>query len=78
MFENSSFLPTASSTTELRPALKVSNDATDWTIEEVVRYITDCDPALASHTELFRKHVSVQFASFHQFLNGHLIEEILK
>lgn len=30
----------------------------DWTIEEVIQYITATDPALAIYADLFRTHVS--------------------
>lgn len=32
--------------------------ANEWTIEEVIQYITATDPALGIHADLFRKHVS--------------------
>lgn len=30
----------------------------EWTIEEVIQYITSTDPGLAVHADLFRTHVS--------------------
>lgn len=30
----------------------------EWTVEGVIKFIADTDPALAIHAELFRKHVS--------------------
>lgn len=33
--------------------------ANEWTIEEVIQYITATDPALGIHADLFRKHVSL-------------------
>lgn len=48
----------ASSTTEPcvshKPAC--SNDPSEWTIEEVIRHILEIDPALHTHTDLFKKH----------------------
>ncbi|XP_077977165.1 polycomb protein SCMH1-like [Glandiceps talaboti] len=35
---------------------KPSGNPCDWNIEDVIKYIADTDPALASYTELFRKH----------------------
>lgn len=32
--------------------------ANDWSIEEVIQFITATDPALAVHADLFREHVS--------------------
>lgn len=31
----------------------------DWTIEEVINFISTTDPTLAVHAELFRRHVSL-------------------
>lgn len=31
----------------------------EWTVEGVIKFIADTDPALAVHAELFRKHVSI-------------------
>lgn len=31
----------------------------EWTIEEVIQYITSTDPGLAVHADLFRTHVSL-------------------
>lgn len=33
----------------------------EWTVEGVIKFIADTDPALAVHAELFRKHVSSSF-----------------
>lgn len=33
--------------------------ASEWSIEDVIQYISSTDPALAVHAELFRKHVSI-------------------
>lgn len=33
----------------------------EWTVEGVIKFIADTDPALAVHAELFRKHVSICF-----------------
>lgn len=43
----------SSTTVETRPHR--SNDPCEWSIEEVVQHICEMDPALAPHTELFRK-----------------------
>lgn len=37
--------------------------ANDWSIEEVIQFITATDPALAVHADLFRKHVSLSPSS---------------
>ncbi|XP_070567910.1 polycomb protein SCMH1-like isoform X2 [Ptychodera flava] len=44
----------ASSTTvaDSRP----SDNPSNWNIDEVVKYIAECDPALAAYKELFKKH----------------------
>lgn len=40
----------------------------EWSVEGVINFIADTDPALAVHAELFRKHVSFGFRShFQQF-----------
>jgi len=51
-------LLTASSTTELRPA-RSSSDLSNWSVDDVARYIADADSALSPYSEHFRKHVSV-------------------
>ena len=33
------------------------SDPADWSIDDVMKHICDADPALATHAELFRKHV---------------------
>lgn len=33
----------------------------EWSVEGVIKFIADTDPALAVHAELFRKHVSLSF-----------------
>ena len=39
----------------------------EWSVEGVIKFIADTDPALAVHAELFRKHVSFYIRSkFHQ------------
>lgn len=48
----------ASSTTDSRPPRKLSADPNDWTIDDVVQYISEVDSSLATHSEAFRKHVS--------------------
>lgn len=48
----------ASSTTDNRPPRKLSADPNDWTIDDVVQYISEVDSSLATHSEAFRKHVS--------------------
>ena len=47
---------TASSTTELRPA-RSSSDLSQWSVDDVARYIADADSALSPYSDLFRKHV---------------------
>ncbi|KAL5009834.1 hypothetical protein ScPMuIL_012139 [Solemya velum] len=44
----------ASSTTDTRPH-KLPTDASEWTIDEVIQHISEADPALIPHTELFKK-----------------------
>lgn len=46
----------ASSTTDNRPPRKLSADPNDWTIDDVVQYISEVDSSLATHSEAFRKH----------------------
>lgn len=48
----------ASSTTDSRPPRKLSADPNDWTIDDVVQYISEVDSSLATHSEAFKKHVS--------------------
>lgn len=43
----------SSTTVDTKP--HKSNDPCEWSIEEVVQHICEMDPALAPHTELFRK-----------------------
>ncbi|XP_013401178.1 polycomb protein Scm isoform X2 [Lingula anatina] len=52
---SAAFEAEASSTTDPRSP-HPNSDPSDWSIEEVIRYITDSDSAMAQHTELFRKH----------------------
>ena len=49
----------SSTTVETRPHR--SNDPCEWSIEEVVQHICEMDPALAPHTELFRKQVHIPY-----------------
>ena len=48
----------SSTTVDTKP--HKSNDPCEWSIEEVVQHICEMDPALAPHTELFRKQVFFQ------------------
>lgn len=32
----------------------------EWSVEDVIKFIADTDPALAVHAELFRKHVRIR------------------
>lgn len=41
--------------------------ANEWTIKEVIQYITATDPALGVHASLFRKHVSTSSTSTKQW-----------
>lgn len=38
--------------------LRPRKPANEWSIEEVIEYITETDPALAIHADLLRKHVT--------------------
>jgi hypothetical protein len=37
---------------------KMADDSAQWSIEDVMRYVSETDSALGMHAELFRKHVS--------------------
>ncbi|XP_074646851.1 polycomb protein SCMH1-like isoform X2 [Tubulanus polymorphus] len=37
-------------------SMKLPEDPSDWTTDDVLRHIADIDPALSHHAELFRKH----------------------
>ncbi|XP_064613975.1 polycomb protein SCMH1-like isoform X1 [Liolophura sinensis] len=50
-----SYEAASSTTTDPRPA-RGSSDPADWSIEEVIRHISETDSALCQHTDLFRKH----------------------
>ncbi|CAC5396827.1 SCMH1 [Mytilus coruscus] len=55
----SAFEAEASSTTsDTKPTVpqKLPSDPTMWTIDEVIQHITETDPALNTHSDLFRKH----------------------
>ncbi|KAJ8314525.1 hypothetical protein KUTeg_006675 [Tegillarca granosa] len=54
----SAFEAEASSTTSDTKPSKPPADLppTEWTIDEVIQHISDTDPALGQHAELFRKH----------------------
>ncbi|PIK45721.1 hypothetical protein BSL78_17427, partial [Apostichopus japonicus] len=45
----------ASSTTENKNQRTSSSDPSRWTIEEVIRFVVDQDPAISQHSELFRR-----------------------
>jgi len=46
----------SSTTTTLVENDRSTVDPSDWTIEDVAKHISTCDPALSVHTDLFRKH----------------------
>ena len=46
----------ASSTTEFRPS-RSSTDPSQWSVDDVARYLAEADPALTPYSDLFRKHV---------------------
>lgn len=48
----------ATSTTPAEIPPKIPPDPTDWTIENVISYISYSDPPLGIHGDLFRRHVS--------------------
>ncbi|ESO87232.1 hypothetical protein LOTGIDRAFT_107440, partial [Lottia gigantea] len=52
----SSYEAEASSTTNDNNKGRLSSDPEDWSIDDVVQFITETDPGLTVHTELFRKH----------------------
>ena len=59
------FYVIASSTTEdnnhtVIRSRKASGDVNEWTIEEVISFLSDTDTNLGQHAELFRKHVRHQ------------------
>lgn len=45
----------ASSTTESKNQRPSTSDPSRWTIDEVIRFVVDQDPAISQHSELFRK-----------------------
>ena len=59
LFSAAASSTTAVSTTEVKTEPKPSsNNPANWTIEEVIRYVSESDSALAAHTDLFRNQVS--------------------
>lgn len=52
--------PTVQSSEESRPP--PTGPPQEWSVEDVIRFISDTDSALAVHADLFRKHV--RFANF--------------
>lgn len=48
----------ATSTTQSESPPKLPPDPSDWSIDDVIQHIAFTDPALGSHADLFRKHVS--------------------
>ena len=54
------YISASSTTSDTKPPTphKLPSDPTDWTIDEVIQHITETDPALNTHVDLFRKHVS--------------------
>lgn len=46
----------SSNSSRQRPSTRPPNE---WTVEDVISFISENDPALAVHAELFRKHVSL-------------------
>lgn len=65
----------ATSTTQLEspPARISSAEPGEWTIEDVVQYIANTDPALGQHADLFRKHVC--FFAFSKNDNYYIFEK---
>ena len=62
----------ASSTTDTRPPRKLSTDPNDWTIEDVVQYISEVDSTLGTHADAFRKHVNTVISfNICKYLNRH-------
>lgn len=53
-------LEAATSTTQAESSMNriPSTEPAEWTIEDVIHYISVTDPALGQHADLFRKHVS--------------------
>lgn len=51
----------ATSTTQAEIPPKIPPDPTDWTIENVISFISFSDSALSIHGDLFRRHVSLLF-----------------
>lgn len=52
-------MPTKESQSPSKPIIPLpKGPANEWTIKEVIQYITATDPALGVHASLFRKHVS--------------------
>lgn len=52
----------ASSTTEVRP-MTLPDNPNRWTIDDVVRHISETDSSLVPFTGLFRKHVGIFYMS---------------
>ena len=62
----------ASSTTDTRPPRKLSTDPNDWTIDDVVQYISEVDSTLGTHADAFRKHVNTVISfNICKYLNRH-------
>ena len=50
----------ATSTTPVDLAPKLPTEPADWTIENVISYISFSDPPLGVHADLFRRHVIIK------------------
>ncbi|MPC27843.1 Polycomb protein SCMH1 [Portunus trituberculatus] len=50
--------PSPSSASDPGHSPRPRGDPAEWTVEEVISHIAATDPALASHADLFRRHVS--------------------
>jgi hypothetical protein len=42
--------------------------STEWSVDEVIRYVTSFDPALEPHTDILRKHVSSRIECIHWYI----------
>lgn len=55
---SASFTLTGASTSNHSRTKSPTGPPSEWSVEDVIRFISETDPALAIHAELFRKHVS--------------------
>jgi hypothetical protein len=51
-----------------RPTRQLPNEIIEWTVDDVIYYISSIDPTMNSHADLFKKHVSLHCTFFVLYL----------